>query len=46
MDADVKKMFKQQSQLIKQLASQAAKLEIWLKRHEVRLNEHWKHITK
>jgi len=46
MDAEVKKMFKMEIQIKKLLVKRTDKLEEWMKRHEVRLNEHWKQITK
>ena len=46
MDTDTKEILKQEKEIKRFLAHLVDDHEKWLKRHDIRLNEHWKHITK
>jgi hypothetical protein len=46
MDADIKFLFRKEEQIKRMLARMIDAHEKWLRQHEVRLNEHWKHIGK
>ena len=46
MDKDVKDLFKLELRIIRMLVKRTDDHEKWLRNHHVRLNEHWKHISK